>query len=148
MRFHWLAPSLPLLLAACSGGSPAQVPDDVRSLYRMEVGAEPSELPAGQGGVLRIAVRPTVKGAHVKPETPFDGKLTATGPVELARQAIGFEDNARIEKGGPVFEIPWTAKAPGAGALQADLTFFVCTDTACLRTTEELEVPVRVTAAE
>lgn len=130
--------SAAVLLLACKGEAEA----DPKSLYRVEASASP--VAAGQQGTFRIAVRPTAAGAHVKPETPFRGKLVATGPLALQKTEIAFGDNARIEGGGPVFEIPFDAKAPGEGTLAADLTFFVCTAQSCMRTTEQVTVPVQV----
>ena len=128
------------LLVACRG----EASDDPKSLYRIEASADPATVQAGGKGTFRIAVRPTVKGAHVKPETPFRGKLAATGPLALQKSELSYADHVRVEKDGPVFEIPYEAKDAGSGTLQADLVFFVCTDEACLRTTEQVNVPVQV----
>jgi hypothetical protein len=128
------------LLFACKG----EAETDPKALYRIEASAQPASIEAGKQGTFRIAVRPTVSGAHVKPETPFRGKLGATGPLSLQKSELKYEDHVRVEKDGPVFEIPYEAKAAGSGALTADLTFFVCTDEACLRTTEKVNVPVQV----
>jgi hypothetical protein len=64
--------------------------------------------------------------------------------VELAKTELGYQDHARVEGNGPVFEVPFDAKDAGAGNIEADMTFFVCTDEACVRTTEQLQVPVTV----
>lgn len=128
------------LLVACQG----EAATDPKTLYRFEAEAAPAALEAGAKGRLRLAIRPTAKGAHVKPETPFRGKLSATGPLRLERTEIGYRDHSRIEDGGPVFEIPFEATDAGTGSLKADLVFFVCTAEACLRTTEQVEIPVQV----
>lgn len=142
----------PIQLLACAAalsfackGEAAQV--DPKSLYRFEAAAVPEVLAAGGEGRFRLAVRPTKAGAHVKAETPFRGTLAATGPLRLAKAEIAWEDRARVEGGGPIFEIPFHADAAGTGALSADLVYFVCTDTACMRTTEQVSVPVRVLPA-
>ena len=130
------------LLLACKGEAAA--PTDPKALYRLDAKAEPATVQAGQKGTFRLAVRPTQKGAHVKAETPFRGTLEATGPLSLAKSTLAYEDRARVEDEGPVFEIPFEAKAAGKGELKADLVFFVCTDEACLRTSEQVSVPVEV----
>ncbi len=125
---------------ACKGEA---APTDPKALYRVEASAEPTSLEAGKSGTFRIAVRPN-EGAEVKAETPFRATLAGTGSVSVGKAELAYADNARIEGKGPVFEIPFEAKAAGAGELEADLVFFVCTDEACLRTTDQVSVPVTV----
>lgn len=140
-----------LLLAACSekaspgssGSAKAKADiDDPKSLYQLETNA-PAQLKAGADGTLTLSVKPN-EGVKVKPETPFKAKLSATAPVELGKTELGYADHARVEKDGPVFEVPFQGKAPGAGNIEADMVFFVCTDEACVRTTEKVQVPVTV----
>jgi hypothetical protein len=52
-----------------------------------------------------------------------------------------------VENGGPVFEVPFSAIAAGEGSLRAELVFFVCTEQACMRTTENVDLPVHVREA-
>lgn len=153
MRRHFVpgvALAALLSFAGCKDAAPAspaaaapsgEVPSDPKTLYRVEAKADPSK--AGVEGSLHIAIRP-VAGALVKAETPFRGKLTAKGPIDLARAEFEYEDSARVVDGGPVFELPFKGTEAGEGAIDADLTFFVCVAEACMRTTESLSVPVRV----
>ncbi len=139
-----------LLLAACS--SDAQAPavasgekldiDNPKSLYTLKSGA-PAEVKVGEAGKVTLAVQPKA-GAKVKPETPFKAKLSATAPVELTKSELGYADHARVEAEGPVFEVPFEGKAAGAGNIEADMTFFVCTAEACVRTKELVQLPVAV----
>lgn len=126
------------LLLACKGEA-AEV--DISKLYRVEASASPVK--AGETGTFHVAIRPTGE-AHVKPETPFKGKISATGPIEVSKTEIGYADHSKIENQGPVFDIPFQAKATGSGELKADLTFFVCTAELCQRTTNQVSVPVQV----
>ena len=139
-----------LLVAACSkeagtGGATGSAKLDIenpKSLYTVSKDA-PATVKAGEDGKFTLAVQPK-EGVRVKPETPFKAKLSATAPVELAKTELGYADNVRIEKDGPVFEVPFEGKAAGTGAITADMTFFVCTSEACVRTTEQVQVPVTV----
>ncbi len=145
---------LPMLLAlglasACKDLAPAAapaaaasgVPDDPRTLYKLEAKASPAS--AGDTGTLHLAIRP-IEGAVVKAETPFRATLEASGQVGLLKTELSFADRAREEGSGPIFEIPFDAKEAGEGSIDADLTFFVCVEEACLRTTEKVSVPVTV----
>jgi hypothetical protein len=44
----------------------------------------------------------------------------------------------------PRFEVPIAATGTGPGAVEAKLTFFICTADLCLRQQKTLSVPVRV----
>jgi len=132
--------------AGCSSKAPAPAPGgtaptDPKTLYSMEVSAAPVQ--SGEASKVHIAIR-TVDGAEVKEETPFRAKLEATGPLALRQTEFGYADHARLEGGGPVFEFPVDTTGAGQGEVKADMTFFVCMAEACLRTTEQLSIPVPV----
>lgn len=135
------APAAPAPSAAAPAGAKASI-DNPKSLYTLASSATPVK--KGETGKLVLAVQPK-EGAHVKGETPFKTKLSTTAPVELSKTELAYADNARIEHEGPVFEIPFVAKAAGTGNIEADMAFFVCTAEACVRTTELVQVPVTVT---
>lgn len=127
--------------AAAPGYVAGEVPDDPKTLYRVTASADPAK--AGEQGTMHLAIQP-VDGALVKAETPFRGKLAAKGPIGVLKEEFAYEDRAEEVKGGPVFAIPFEAKEAGEGAIDADLTFFVCVAEACMRTTESVTVPVLV----
>lgn len=126
------------LLFSCKGEA-AEV--DPSKLYRVEASA--SQVKAGEIGTFHLAIRP-LGDAHVKPETPFKGKLSATGPLTLSKAEIGYADHSKVENQGPVFDIPFQATAAGEGEIRADLTFFVCTAELCQRTVNQVSIPVQV----
>jgi|GEM_PF-3693851 len=118
-----------------------EVPSDPKTLYTVKASAEPAK--AGGEGSVHLVIRP-VEGAKVKAETPFHAKLAAKGPIGLRKAELAYEDRTEVVAEGPVFDIPFDAKEAGEGAIDADLTFFVCVAEACMRTTESVSVPVLV----
>ncbi len=44
----------------------------------------------------------------------------------------------------PRFEVPFTAAAAGKGAVDAKLTFFICTEKLCARQQKTFSIPVEV----
>lgn len=126
------------LLLSCRGEA-AEV--DVSKLYKVEASVSPVK--AGETGTFHLAIKPQ-GDAHVKPETPFRGKISATGPITVSKADIGYADHSRVENQGPVFDLPFQATGPGTGEIKADLTFFVCTAELCQRTTNQVTVPVQV----
>lgn len=140
MRFLRSSSFAAVLLLACT----SQAQEDPKNLYRIDTAGTTTAVKPGDTGKLVVAIQPKVKGAHVKPETPFRGKVSATGPVSFQKGDFSYKDMSRVVNEGPVFELPFQATAAGACEVSADLTFFVCTDQACLRTTEKVQVPVTV----
>lgn len=138
--------ALVVLVAACTKGGTAGSGkldiDNPKSLYTLTRDA-PATVKAGEPTRLTIAVQPKA-GVHVKPETPFKARLSTTAPVILGKTELGYADHTRVEKDGPVFEVPFEGTALGSGQITADMTFFVCTDEACVRTSEQVRVPVTV----
>jgi hypothetical protein len=130
-----------VLSFACTSKAAEQ---DPKTLYKIDTTGTTTTVKSGTAGKLVIAIQPQVKGAHVKSETPFRGKLTTTGAVAFDKADFGYKDMARVVNEGPVFELPFKATAPGASTVTADLTFFVCTEQACMRTTDQVKVPVTV----
>lgn len=106
-----------------------------------------TSLKAGQAGTFVLSIR-TVPGAHVSDEAPMKLTLTGTGGVQPAKATLGRTDAKAVAKGSgpadPRFEVPLVASAKGQGAVEAKLTFFVCTDTLCSRQQKTVSVPVTV----
>lgn len=126
--------------AAAAAVDPADV--DPKSLYEIEAKLSDSLAP-GETGTLTLAIRPK-PGAEVKAETPLRAKLEPKGPVKLEAEQLAYDDHQRVENKGPVFEVPVHAVEQGEGAVDVDLTFFICTAELCMRTTEDLSLEYRV----
>ncbi len=127
---------------ACSEEALAGELPDPKTLYKAELVA-PTNFAAGKGAAAILRVTP-VPSAKVKAETPFKAKLTTTGAVTVGTPELAYKDNTRVESNGPVFEIPLSASAAGAGEVKAQLDFYVCVAEACMKTSESLTTPVTV----
>lgn len=122
-------------------------PPDAAALYALSTDGTSARVQAGAQGTFVLAVLPQA-GAHVSPTTPLTLELTGHG-LTPARARLAAADavgggGADAGMAGPRFEVPFTANAPGAGAVEARLTFYVCTGSVCARQQRTLRVPVEV----
>jgi hypothetical protein len=134
-----------LLLAA---GPTAWAADpDPASLYVLKTDGTSTPLKAGQPGTFVLFIQ-TVPGAHISEDAPLKLTLTGSGGVEPGKAALTRSDAKPVHKADgavdPRFEVPMTGATKGQGAVEAKLTFFVCTETLCARQQKTLSVPVTV----
>jgi hypothetical protein len=137
---------LALLLLAAAPAAWAADPDPA-SLYVVTTEGSTTSLKAGKPGTFVLAIR-TVAGAHISEEAPMKLTLSGSGGVEPAKALLSRSDAKSVPKPDgavdPRFEIPLTAASKGQGAVEAKLTFFVCTETLCARQQRTLSLPVTV----
>ena len=129
-------------------GSVARAADpDPASLYVLSTAGSTTALHAGQPGIFVLSIQ-TVSGAHVSDDAPMKLLLSGSGPVQPAKAELGRADARPVQKGsGPAdarFEVPFSVSGRGQGAVEAKLTFFVCTDTLCARQQKTVNLPVKV----
>ena len=137
----WFA-SLLLLGSAALAADP-----DPTSLYVLSTEGSTTSVRAGQSGTFVLSIK-TVPGAHVSDEAPLKLLLAGSGGVQPTKATLGRTDAKAVQKGSgpadPRFEVPFAVAGKGQGAVEAKLTFFVCTDTLCSRQQKTLSVPVTV----
>ncbi len=125
-----------LAVLCCSTVALADEPD----LYDITTEGSTTALKAGAKGNVVIAFR-LKPGAHLSDEAPMKIELSSA-QATLAKKTLTLADAKK--KGEPRFEVGFTPTAPGPASIDAKLTFFVCTDTRCLRQTKALSVAVEV----
>ncbi len=120
---------------------------DPSSLYVVSTEGSSTILKPGQPGTFVLSIR-TTAGAHISEDAPIKLTLSGSGGVEPAKASLGRSDAKAVRKpdgaADPRFEVPLTAVSKGQGAVEAKLTFFVCTETLCSRQQKTLRVPVTV----
>ena len=120
---------------------------DPSSLYVVTTEGSTTALKSGQPGTFVLSIR-TVAGAHISEDAPMKLTLSGSGGVEPAKALLGRTDAKSVRKPDGAsdarFEVPLTASAKGQGAVEAKLTFFVCTETLCARQQKTLSLPVTV----
>ena len=140
-------PARLLALVLLSASAAWAADPDPASLYTLTTEGSSTALKAGASGTFVLSIH-TMAGAHISEEAPLKLALTGSGGVEPQKAVLGRSDAKSIPKSGgavdPRFEVPLTATAKGQGAVEAKLTFFVCTETLCARQQKTLSVPVTV----
>jgi len=134
--------SLFLAVAVALVGGAARADDpDPATLYKLHTAETSPKVKAGEKGKWILEIRPQ-GGAHVSEEAPLRIELAGThvtpDKAKLARaDAVG--------KGPiPRFEVPFTGSEAGKGSVDANVTFFICTEKVCARQQQKLSVPVEV----
>jgi hypothetical protein len=87
-------------------------------------------------------------GAHVSDEAPLKLELKGT-QLTPAQEKLALKDSVAKKAEGqqyadPRFEVPFKATAAGKGALDAKLTFFICSEKLCARQQKTFSIPVAV----
>jgi hypothetical protein len=107
-----------------------------------------TKLKAGEAGKLVLSIS-TKNGAHVSEEAPLKIELSSK-ESKLTKQKLTLADSVtRQQDGGrehpdPRFEVPFIPTAHGTTTLEAQLTFFLCTEKQCTRQSQKMTVPVEV----
>lgn len=117
--------------AAADGGA---------KLFSIET--QKSEVAAGAAGRVGILIK-TKRGAHVSAEAPLKINLTAKG-LKLSKEKLVGGDAVEGKGASPRFEVPFVAEAKGPATVDADLTFFICTEKLCERQASKVTIPVTV----
>ncbi|MEN9797059.1 MAG: hypothetical protein RL653_755 [Pseudomonadota bacterium] len=138
MRSLLLPPLALVTTLACTGALAAGT--DVGSLYELSAAGTPARVKAGSKGTFKLEIRPR-GDAHISEEAPLKVELAGKN-LKLAKDKLARADAATPS--APRFEVPFTAEAAGAGAVEVKATFFVCTANLCERQQKVLSVPVAV----
>jgi hypothetical protein len=139
-----------LHLVAASGTAAAQPqgqPVDPTTLYELTTQGSSQRIKAGAKGTFVVALK-TKNGSHVSSEAPFKIEISGKGvKPEKATLSLADAVEKKPVKDGvidPRFEVPFTAASVGKAAVDAKLTFFICTEKICARQQKALSVPVEV----
>lgn len=120
---------------------------DPSTLYEVSTEGTSTRVKAGEQGVFVLSIK-SKQGAHVSDEAPLKLVLTGT-QLAPAQEKLALKDSVAKKAAGqafvdPRFEVPFKATAAGKGALEAKLTFFICSEQLCARQQKTFSVPVEV----
>lgn len=114
--------------------------DDAAKLYDVSFEAPP-KVKAGTENKLVVKITP--KGAaEIHKEAPVSLKTTGKN-LTPSKEKVG-RDALVMEGHNASFTVPFTAQAAGAGQLDADLSFYICTNQVCARQQKKATLPVAV----
>ena len=114
---------------------------EASKLYDVAFEATPSVAKGAQGTVtLRILPK---NGGELHKEAPIGLKLKGPANVALRKAKVGRPELEMDGLNGS-FEVPFTGSAAGKGAIEGDLSFYICTEKVCLRQEHQSSLPVAV----
>lgn len=130
-----LAPLLVLGIAACAHA------DGHAALYGLTTTVSPEQLSAGAKAT--VAFDLTLKpGARISDGSPMRASISAQN-LSIDRCELDRAD-AAVRPDGARFLVPVTALQQGPAPLDADLTFYLCTETICELQSRHVNVPLFV----
>ena len=127
-------------LAVAALAAPAAHADD--KSYTLVTDGSSSSVKVGADGKFALHIKPAA-GYHVNKEGPF--KIVLSG--DRVKPAIEKLERKHAKDGdveSPRFEVALKGLEAGAGKLQADATFVICSETVCERRVEKLALAVDV----
>ena len=111
--------------------------------YTIETTASTRQLKVGERGSFVLAIVPG-KDRKVHKQAPLSVTLRAPAGIVLDKAKLGRADVAADDGKRVELKVGFAAKSAGEQAIEADLTFFICTDKWCQRMTEQVTVTVNV----
>src|SRR5690349_17239115 len=107
----------------CAWTGLAWADEKVESLYQISTEGSSVEVRMGTPGKVVLEIR-AQEGAHVSDEAPLKIELQGRA-VKLAKEKLTLADSPGRK---PRFEVPVEGVQVGSGAVEAKMTFFICTE--------------------
>jgi hypothetical protein len=128
-------------------GTAAAEDVDPATLYDLSTEGSSAQVKTGEKGKFVVSIKAR-DGAYVSDEAPL--KIQVKGQkVTPEKTTLKLSDSvtpvpAGSKQAQPRFEVPIKGETQGAGAVDAKVTFFICTEKLCARQQKDLTVPVEV----
>jgi hypothetical protein len=135
------------LVTAALAADPARAADpgdEAARSYRVETAGSTTSLKAGAKGKLVFSIEPLQPKVHIHPQAPLKIRLSASPGLDLGKAELTNRDAADPKADGRRFEVPFAATAAGKQEARANLDFFICSDTWCVKQVRQLNFPVDV----
>lgn len=114
--------------------------DEAARLYEVEISATP-KLSTGAAGQVVVRIEPK-PGAEIHKTAPISLTLEGQG-VQTAKKKLGRAE-LTMEGENASFTVPFTGETPGPASIDAQLTFYVCTDNVCARQQRQATLPITI----
>lgn len=143
-----LVATLALPVAAVAGvpaGTTAPVADDkaTKDDYAVDTSATSAKIKVNADGTFSLKITPK-NGKKVHPEAPLEVSIVENAAIKAGKSKLGRGDLK--EKGAKEPEVTTTLRGVKAGAttLEANISFFLCTDAWCQRMSDRVQIPITV----
>jgi hypothetical protein len=139
------AAALGALLFAGAAAADDKKPKDraTKDDYAIDTSKSSAALEVGEDGKLALVITPK-NGTKIHPQAPLEVKLTVKDGVDLEKKKLGRKDIKDAEAKSPELTCGVKGKKKGTHNVEADVSFFLCTDTFCQRMTDRVTIAVKV----
>lgn len=132
--------ALVAVVAVTLGASCARAGGKTDGLFTVE-SKSPGKVASGEKATAEIQIKVKPE-AHISDEAPFKAKVSGRN-VTPAKDKLGKSD-AVYKDGGATVALPFTATDKGAGSVEADLSFYMCSKEICEKQERKVSIPVTV----
>jgi hypothetical protein len=139
--------TVPLLAFAAVGAlaaAPERVEDKAtKDDYELDTSGTVQKIKAGETGAFSLVLKPK-NGKKIHPDAPLEVTFKNNAGVKPAKQKLGRGDVADKASKSPEIKTTLTGEKAGSHTLEANISFFICTDAWCQRMTDRIQVPITV----
>lgn len=111
--------------------------------YQIDTSASTKQVKVGERGKIVIAIVP-LNDRKVHKQAPLSVTLRAPAGVVLDKAKLGRGDITQDSEKRLELTVGYSAKTMGEQAVEANASFFICTDKWCQRMSERLAITVKV----
>jgi hypothetical protein len=130
-----------LFAAPASAADPAA---EAAAAYALDTTASTKSVKVGEPGTLVLVIRPKSPTWHVHPQAPLKIRFEGPASIKIEKAALARRDAVDPKAEAPRFESAFVAAAVGPQDVKASLDFFICSDTACVKQTRAVVIPISV----
>lgn len=133
------------------GGKPKPKPEQkkeeknsaTKDDYKIVTSASSTEIKLSGDGKLSILIQPG-EGLKVHPQAPLEARLKASNGIKPAKKKLGRKDVTEAESHAPEMTCDLHAEAAGEHKVDAEISFFLCSESWCQRMKDTVSITVKV----
>jgi hypothetical protein len=130
-----------LMAIPARGADPAA---EAATAYVLDTAPSTTSVKVGEPGKLVVVIRPRMPTWHVHPQAPLKIRFQGPASMKIEKGELGRKDALDPRAEEPRFESAFVATAAGAQDAKALVDFFICSDSACVKQTRTVAIPVSV----
>jgi hypothetical protein len=117
--------------------------DPAKGTWKIDSAATTASVAQGQKGKVALTLMTLTNAVHISQDAPLKIELASTG-LKLDKTVLAHADAVDPKSGQPKFEVAFTADQKGSQTVDANMSFFVCSEKWCLRQKEKVTLKVDV----
>lgn len=111
--------------------------------YEFDLNQTSATLKVGETGVVSLVIR-AKNGLKIHPQAPLEVKLREGPGLKVGKAKLGRGDAVDAKAANPELRTELVGVAAGTHAVEADISFFLCSDTWCQRVSDRTRTTISV----